>query len=272
MVRVAVIIPCFNAGQYLLEAIHSLPPSTDDLTIETVIIDDGSTDPFTRQVISELANDDRYFVLRQPNLGVSAARNAGISACNAEYFLPLDADDKIEPKLIQRAVFELDKDPELGIVYSKADKFLGESAWPWDLPPYDPQLILFHNHIQNACLFRRDDWQSVGGYDESMKSGREDHDFLLKIIGLGRAVLRLDEVMFHYRQHEISLNKQIGNDRDEQIKVMQHIAENNVALYSKNINLVMKQYMQEHFRLVDHRIRYRQLERLRTIAARIRRK
>ncbi|WP_271394795.1 glycosyltransferase family 2 protein [Neomicrococcus lactis] len=272
MVSVAVIIPCYNAGRFLSEALASIPESSDDISIEIIVVDDGSNSADTLQALQDIEKDARIKVIRQENRGVSSARNVGVRASNSEFFLPLDADDFIEARFIELAVNEYSKNPRLGAVYSLADKFSGEQFWPWELPKYDPKLILFHNHIQNACLFRKSDWTTVGGYDEEMISGREDHDFLLKIIALGRQVSRIEEILFHYRQHETSLNREIGSQRSEQIKVMQKIAMNNRELYGNNIDLVMQQYMEEHFRLVDYQLRYSNLERWRRRVRRILRK
>lgn len=105
MTRVSIIIPCFNDGLYLQESVMSAIDQTYD-DVEILVIDDGSDDPAT---LHQLANLPRHVqTLRQPNSGVSCARNTAIAASSGEYILPLDADDLLEATFVADAVGVLD--------------------------------------------------------------------------------------------------------------------------------------------------------------------
>src|ERR1700730_12922056 len=90
---ISFIIPCFNHGEFLPEAVESvLRIQRND--IEIVVIDDGCTVPRTHSEIDKL-NTLGIKVIRQQNKGLGAARNAGVLASEGRYIFPLDADDHL---------------------------------------------------------------------------------------------------------------------------------------------------------------------------------
>lgn len=194
---VAVVVPVFNSGALLLETVESIHRQTR--SCELIIIDDGSTEPETLEALASL-DPVNVLAIRQENRGPGAARNAGIRATRATYILPVDADDLIEPNYVERAVDILERRPEVGIVYCRADRF-GDVQGPWDLPPYDRAAMAVDNVVFATAMFRRSDWELVGGYDETLRHGGEDWDFWLSLIELGRDVVQLPDVLFHYRIH-----------------------------------------------------------------------
>ena len=154
MARVSIVIPCFNAGETIGEAIESALSQTY-ADIEIVVVDDGSTDPVTLDVLAHAAWP-RTRILHQGNAGPAAARNAAIQASLGEYILPLDADDRIEPTYVEKAMAAMQADPNVGIVYCKAMKFGAESG-PWNLPAYTLRELVIDNVIFVTSLFRRAD-------------------------------------------------------------------------------------------------------------------
>ena len=118
---VSVIIPCFNQGCFINDAVKSVLNSSYQ-NIEIIIVNDGSTDFLTNEVLKGF-NDERIKVINQTNQGVCAARNNGINEANGEFILPLDADDKIAPLYIEKAVKVLHENPKIGIVYCDAESF-----------------------------------------------------------------------------------------------------------------------------------------------------
>ena len=91
--RFSVIIPVYNIADYLEDCVRSVLDQTFD-DFEIILIDDGSTDGKTSQLVDEWRmRDQRILAIHQPNTGVSAARNAGIRASSGEYILFLDGDD-----------------------------------------------------------------------------------------------------------------------------------------------------------------------------------
>jgi len=201
MTKVSVIIPCYNQGHFVDEAVDSVLAQTF-ADLEIIIVNDGSTDPATNRILRDYKKP-KTCVLHTKNHRLGGARNNGIRAASGEYILPLDADDRIGTTYVEQAVRALESDPNLGIAYCEAEYF-GARTGKWDLPPYGFPDILLGNSIFCTALFRKSDWEAVGGYRTDL-SLWEDYDFWLSIIELGRTVHQIPEVLFYYRQHPDSM-------------------------------------------------------------------
>lgn len=227
--RVSVVIPCYNAGPHLLEAVDSVRAQT--LTDwEVVVVDDGSTDPATRAALATCAAGGAQ-VIRTENRGLPSARNTAIAAACGRYILPLDADDRIAPTLLQEAVAVLDHRPEVGIVYCQAE-FFGALCGAWDLPPFSLREMLLHNLIFASAMFRKADWQEVGGYKPSMKYGWEDWEFWLSLLELGRQVYRIPQPLFFYRRRPDSMIATMARRPHDQEYAFGEVVRNHRRLYA----------------------------------------
>lgn len=250
-IRVSVIMPCYNQGQYIDAAVTSVLAQTFS-AIEIIVINDGSTDRATVQLLQTYEKPN-LVVIHTDNRGPSAARNTGIERAIGEYILPLDADDRIAPTFLAKAVSILDRDPQVGIVYSQAELF-GATVGRFDLPPYSFPEILLGNMIFNTSLYRRCDWETVGGYNENMVWGWEDYDFWLSLLELGRTVVQIPEVLYFHRE--------LPNSRSQQmteaawVKSHAQIFRNHPQLYADHIEVLFQEMqalrtdvMQTHARL-----------------------
>jgi len=199
---VSVIVPCYNQGQYLAESIGSVLAS-EYTNLEIIVVDDGSTDLETCQILGALLYPKTRLVRRE-NGGLAAARNSGITEAQGQYILPLDADDRIGSVYIGQAVAALEADPDVGIVYCQAEKF-GSEEGPWRLAPFSRWRMRLGNSIFCSAVYRRLDWQAVGGYDETLRHGWEDWDFWISVLELGRLVKLLPDVGFYYRKNPASM-------------------------------------------------------------------
>lgn len=228
---VTVVIPCFNHGQFIDDAVDSVLAQTYP-DVEIVIVDDGSDDPDT---IRKLADYRRPYarVFHTENRGLSAARNFGISKARGQYILPLDADDRIDSRYISEAVAVLDRNESVGIVYCLAE-FFGAQTGLWPLPPYSLEAMLVDNVIFCSALFRKSDWEALGGYDETFRSGFEDYDFWLSILERGKQVHQLPAVRFFYRVRPDSMLRQIS--RDQKTQVYQNIFQKHRSLFLDHIH------------------------------------
>lgn len=233
--KVSVVIPCYNMGQYLDEAVNSVLAQTYR-DFEIIIVDDGSTDETTKQVLSSF-NRPKTRVIYTANQGPSAARNTGIQQARGEYVLPLDADDKIGSRYMEKAVAVLDQRAEVGIVCCEAE-FFGEVIGKWNLPEYSFPLVLLENMIIEPSFFRTADYRQTRGYNPNMLHNHEDHDFWLSIIELGRSVYRIPEVFYYYRRRTGS--RDYLTTRDRQIECFVQLYRNHRALYEANIAFVFR--------------------------------
>jgi glycosyltransferase involved in cell wall biosynthesis len=206
--KVSVIIPCFNHGEFLPEAIASVTNIRRD-DIDLIVVDDGSTDERTRTEMDALPAREIQ-VIRQENRGLAAARNAGITVATGEYILPLDADDRLLPGWIDNGIRILDSGPQVGVVYGDAECF-GTRTGRWRVGPFETDKLLKWNYIHASALYRRSVWEQNRGYDGTMPvQGLEDWDFWLGALEHGWEFAYVPEVFFEYRQASESMITRTG--------------------------------------------------------------
>lgn len=228
-------MPCYNHGAFLQEAVDSVLCQTYP-EIELIIVDDGSTDEGVRSTIDALLDRDRRIraIFIKENCGPSAARNRGIESATGTYILPLDADDRIAPTYVEKAVQTIESDPAIGVVYCEADYF-GTVEGKWELPPYSFPQILFTNMVFSSGLYRRSDWKKYGGYNDNMRDGLEDWDFWLNFTGDQKKFIRIPETLFFYRQRKNKASRTSSIDRDKYILLHSTVFRNHRDLYGGNI-------------------------------------
>lgn len=207
---VSIIVPCFNQAQYLDESLQSVLDQTYT-NWECIIVNDGSPDNTEEVAKIWLEKDKRFKYLFKENGGLSSARNFGITHAIGEFILPLDADDKISRDYVLLALQEFEKDTDLKVVYCKAEKF-GDELGLLILEPYSIQELAIKNMIFCTAMFRKEDWEMVGGYDINMIYGLEDWEFWIAILKNGGGVKCLDEVCFYYRIKANSMLKRLNNE------------------------------------------------------------
>jgi glycosyltransferase involved in cell wall biosynthesis len=194
--RVAVVIPCFDDGATLREAVASAVGDGGE-PCQVVVVDDGSTDRATLAVLEEL-EDHGVTVIRQANAGPSAARNRGLAALTAHYVFPLDADDLLTPGSLTALASALDADPEAALAWGDEETFGSESFHSRAAESLDPWRITYLNEIPDA-LVRRDVLAEIGGWSKT--PGYEDWDLWLGIAGRGYRGVYVPRVVCRYRRH-----------------------------------------------------------------------
>lgn len=204
---VSVIIPCYNLGRYLDEAVDSVLAQSFQ-HFEIVVVDDGSTEDETRQML-EGYGKPRTRVLRSVNRGLSAARNLGISNSTGRYICTLDADDRLEPAWFERAVALLDADASIDFVSHWLDAF-GDERWSWRPVRNDLAMLLDFNTLNGAAIVRRRLFDAVGGFDESMRDGCEDWEFWIRVTERGHRGVIIPEVHYHYRRRAGSMSHEMN--------------------------------------------------------------
>ena len=196
--RISIIIPCYNHGQYVREAISSVEKCTDKSLYEMIIVNDGSTDAFTIEEMGRLANDG-YHVINQVNQGLGRTRNNGIKAAKGEYILPLDSDNRIRPEYIYESIKILDAHPEIAMVYGDA-QFFGDKSKRHVVGEFNLQNMMVENQIDACAVYRKSVWEAVGGYDEKMPiMGYEDWDMWMNMIFKNYKFHYVPEILFDYR-------------------------------------------------------------------------
>jgi glycosyltransferase involved in cell wall biosynthesis/GT2 family glycosyltransferase len=199
--RLSVVIPCHDDGDYLIDAVASVERNA--FAAELIVVDDGSTQPRTLEVLAAL-REAGHRVIEQPHSGLSAARNRGIAAAAGDYFLPLDADNRLLPGFAGEAVALLDADASAGVVYGDRREF-GARNGDVTVPELDVSRLLWSNYIDACAVVRRAVWSEAGGYAVELHDW-EDWDFWLSAAERGWRFLRLSRATFEYRIRPGSLH------------------------------------------------------------------
>ena len=198
--QTAVVITCYDLGATVPEAVDSLAAQTVK-PLEIILVDDGSQDALTRQVVDWLdVYDPAVSVIRSEHRGVAHARNLGIASTNAPHVVLLDGDDLFEPTYLEQAEELLRQRPDLSLVCCALQAF-GRASYRWKPPPYTVTDAIARGacgHI--STVFRRGVWNAIGGFDEALPAyAYEDIDFWLRALELGFRGAILDDALLRYR-------------------------------------------------------------------------
>lgn len=199
---VAIVVPCYNQFAYLHDAVASARAQTY-AHVEIVVVDDGSTAAEADAALGALERAGVQIV-RQANAGLAAARNAGVRATNAPFFVPLDADDRLAPRFVERLLPRLLANERVAYAYGDTRLF-GVRERDERSHDFDPRRLLLTNLCTATALVRRSAFDAAGGYDPTLRGGYEDWDFWLRLVEAGFRGERVREVLFHYRQHASSM-------------------------------------------------------------------
>lgn len=231
MVKVSIIVPCFNQGRYLSATLDTVLTQTYQ-DWECIILNDGSTDDSELIALSFVEKDQRFIYKYQINQGVCIARNNAINHSIGDYILCLDADDKISMEYLALAVEELNSDRDVKLVACHYSYF-GKRTRKVRLEPYSLDRLMGHNLFVNCSMFRRVDFEAVNGFNENMKLGLEDWDFWLSILESGGKVKYLDGIHFYYRIKAISNSRNQIASRNHYEILRKIIWRNHKKLYSE---------------------------------------
>jgi glycosyltransferase involved in cell wall biosynthesis len=207
--RISVLMPCFNHGAFIGEAIDSVLTQTFQ-DFEIIVVDDGSTEPLTEDALAKL-RPARTTVLKTVNQGLPAARNHAARQAAGTLFCALDADDKLAPTWFEKAIKVLDERPDVSFVSHWLETF-GDEHWTWKPERCDLPALLARNTVNGAAVVRREAFETVGGYDESMRDGCEDWDFWLRLVQRGFQGEIVPEVLFYYRRRSDSMSREMLDD------------------------------------------------------------
>lgn len=231
---VTFVIPCFNHGKFVAKAVDSALGQVD-AAVRVVVIDDGSNDGTTPSACDRCAGDG-VIVLHQENRGLPAARNRGAAESKCEFLVFLDADDWVAPRFVTKLHAALraeeehagqrgrtgdptSRPPLISHVYCQ-ERLVEKGRGIWRVPEWDPVQMMVTNLHPVTTLVKRECFDAVGGFDESMRDGYEDWDLWLRFVERGWRGLRVREPLFVWRRHS------------DQTMVM-HAVKNHRVLYGR---------------------------------------
>lgn len=218
--RVAIVVPVYGHPVLVGEALDSALAQEADFGIHVVVVNDGCPLPETHETLRAiaLAHPDRLTYLRQPNGGLSAARNAGIAHVlshlpSVEALFMLDADNRLRPRAMANAMAVLDADPEAGWVYPSIDMF-GIMARCDYGGPYSRLIHSQMNVSEAGSLIRRTVFEAGVMFDETFKHGFEDWHFFLSAGDAGFRGRNCESFGFFYRKRPESMLANADRLRD----------------------------------------------------------
>jgi glycosyltransferase involved in cell wall biosynthesis len=219
---ISIIIPCYNQGNYLQEALESLT-KCDTSLFEVIIVNDGSTDEYTIQYLTSLRQKG-INVIFQNNLGLGEARNTGIRNAKGLYILPLDSDNKILPEYLTESLKVFHSNPEISVVYGNANYF-GDKAGVLKPGPFNLQRLMLGNYIDACAVIKKSVIEEIGFYDNMKIMGYEDWDLWLRIAFRDYKFGYVDKVLFEYRVTRHSMIRSLNANIQKQNEIEKYFEE-----------------------------------------------
>jgi glycosyltransferase involved in cell wall biosynthesis len=215
MSTVAVVITTYNHACFLGAALRSALAQSVPAD-EVIVVDDGSADHPERVT----ARFDGVRCIRQPNAGLSAARNTGWRAATSEFVVFLDADDRLLPDALAHNLRRLSAEPDAGMSYGgyvDVDALAGRRHLEEFLPLTDGYSSLLRRNLigmHGAVMYRRDRLAEIGGFDEGLPAC-EDYDVYLRM-ALRFPILFVAEPLAEYWHHG-------GNMSSDSAMMLRHV-------------------------------------------------
>lgn len=236
----SVVIPCYNHGNYILDTIASIEAIEDKNLYEVIIINDGSTDGTTDQILREFekTKPDNYTIVFQKNQKLPTTRNNGIRMAKGKYILPLDADNKVLPDYIYKSLEVFNADPKVSVVYANAQLAGNEEGVRYQMD-FNLQALIAYNYIDACAVFKKSMWEELGGYDANMVYGMEDWEFWLHAAFRGHKFHHIDEELFIYRVEDNALTKTLFSSENNVNELMDYMMKKHAGFYGPH-------YITEH--------------------------
>lgn len=199
---ISIIIPCYNDWQYVEQAVNSAVNQTY-VNKEVIVIDDGSNVK-TKEILKKIEPKITKLIT-QENKGQSTARNAGIEVSKGDYILVLDSDDYFEPTFCEKAFAIFKNNSNCKLVSCHAN-LVSENKKTILFTPAGGTIedFLFSNAALGTSMFRKEDWNNCGHYDETMRSGLEDWEFFIRLLKNGGITEIIQEPLYNYRKRKCS--------------------------------------------------------------------
>lgn len=212
---VSIIIPCYNAAQFIAETLNSVCRQTYT-NLEIIVIDDGSTDN-SAAIIAQCKYPLLHYYY-QNNAGVSAARNNGLALAKGDVVVFFDADDLMTPRFVEKRVLFLTQNPALDFCCGDIQTFPTPHQYP--IPSIFEHIIrniALHTPLQSSCpsayMFRRKKLLNKNLTFCTELSSSADRFFLLQLslAGLkGNMIAQDPEARLLYRVHTESMSHKLS--------------------------------------------------------------
>jgi glycosyltransferase involved in cell wall biosynthesis len=198
--RVAVVIPCFDAGPMLLEAIASVQ---EPEPVEIVVVDDESSDPATLELLARVEANGVRVIRQRPNGGCAVARTTGVEATGAPYVFPLDTDDLAVPGMLSKLADQLDEDPGAAVAGGDYEEFGSYEVIRAVPDRLDPFRVAYTNEYAVGALYRRSVIEPLGAWRDPGGPGQrgyEDWNLWMDLAERGERLIHMGPGVPVYRR------------------------------------------------------------------------
>jgi glycosyltransferase involved in cell wall biosynthesis len=226
----SVVIPYYNMGRYIMECLESVR-NTTYRPLEIILLDDGSTDPFSLEQLEQAARLPEVRVIHQKNQGLALTRNEGAKAARGVFLAFLDADDRVKPTYFEKAIRALQKNNNVFFAGAWVQYFENSRAiWPTFTP--QPPYVLVHNPVNSSGLvYKRAAFLAGGLNDQQVDYGLEDYESVINMLHHGYNGVVIPEVLFDYRVRSGSMIRQLTLEK--QLYSYKYITQKHADYYTK---------------------------------------
>ena len=217
---ISIIIPFYNDKEYITQSINSVLNQTFPL-FEALIIDDGSTDKESINLLSKIEKmDNRIKVFHKKNEGLSATRDYGVSKASqcTKYLVFCDSDDLLDKTFIECAYWTLETNKEASWAYSDTVGF-GNMEYLWN-SWFDSKKLKKFNSLVATAMIRKEDFYEVNGYELREKAVNEDWNFWLKLISKEKFPVRMSFYGIWYRRKKEGELTKSRRNKDRALEII----------------------------------------------------
>ena len=193
--KISVIIPAYNAANYLTGAVQSVTSQLAANEREIIVVDDGSADN-----TPEIARGLECMFFSQPHQGAATARNCGIRHAAGDYILFLDADDVLRPGAIDALKTPFISQLALGAVFAKAQDFISPELTAQEAKGLQLRPTPYEGVLPGCSLITRETFEKVGLFDTTLNSA-ETVDWMMRLRELNIPCTKIDFVTLDRRLH-----------------------------------------------------------------------
>lgn len=254
MKELSVIIPCYNYGRFIQEALSSVLSNQDLMDrIEIIVVDDGSTDDETIQFLNGYSHP-HVRLIRQSNMGLAHARNNGIHSSTSDYLLFLDADNRIERNFLTDFFSLLNEKRSFDVLYGNA-LYFGDVNQVYKPGRFNVIKLLLNNYIDACMIVKKSCFTELGNYDTHMPAmGWEDWDLNIRLAIANKVAIYNDKIYFHYRFHHKSMINSNHSNAYEDVKKyinQKYLPNVNRETLQEDLRDIMENTMNNNFKIVN---------------------